>query len=129
MGSDGQVIDGEASQRRSLPQVPWGWFSATLLAGLALVGVDVLMALFAFETIVARFGDDTGYFVLYTLSRLIGFSVVYLYIRSKGANLRDLGLVKVDIMRALKRIAQAAGGFLLFSYAIGILLSFVLSEE
>lgn len=101
---------------------PWNWFESVCVGLLAIIGADLVVglivallgAVFKTNTDVAWLGSFlrsesiTSTFVLYALSRLLGFGIITAFIHRRGVSLRQFGFKRFKFFRALGLIILAS---------------------
>ena len=114
-----------------LVNVPWHWLESLLISLLAVIGVDVFLGFVLLLTGKAPLltsslalleASIAGNFIIYTLSRGIGFFVILWFVRRRGGGLRNLGFRKFRIDRAVGIMILATGLLLIGAMGLFILI-------
>jgi len=122
-------------QPASLP-TQWNWFEALCIGALAIIGVDILLGILLsvlVETLkTAGFSglaqglstNSIGLnFAFYTLSRLLGFGLIWWFLKRRGMSLSQFGFRKFSIKKAIWLIVVAGLAVLGAAIAVFVVVS------
>ena|SRR3990167_2128760 len=131
------MSDDSSKQTLKSKSPPWNWIEALLLGLLALIGADVVLSILL--GIIGSLLDSiplgitnfsrliesqsiTFNFVLYVLSRLVGFGVIMYFIRRRGITLRQFGFKKFKLPQSLKYMLLAGGLLIVLTILVFLVL-------
>ncbi len=114
----------------------WNWFEGLAIGLLALIGMDVLLGVVVGITLgiwsVAAHNPDLANsfdnastmlnFLFYATSRLLGFGLIYWFLKRRGVSLKDFGFKKFKVGAAVARLVLAG---VIFFVGSGIVLALV----